>query len=191
MAAIDPFDVLIGLPLTIYVAPVGEAVPDVDNTPAGNWVDVGITDGDQTSEFQGDLTFWSDNTEQGDTVATRPYEAKIFTFTLVSMTLENMGRIMDSASDVVTDAGPPATKKLPLQRGAVPNPYAMLLKASSLSPYAASPAMYVIPKGVFDGIDAINYGQDQRAEFAVEFRALADKAQPAADRLGWLIAETT
>lgn len=190
MSSIAPFDVVRGVPLTIYVAPVGEAVPDVDVTPAGNWVDIGKTDGDQTLDIQGDNVYWSDNTQQGDVAAVRPHEVVMCSFTLVDVTLENMARLMDSASDVVTAAGPPAIKTLPLQRGGVPANYAMLMRSLTASPYGAFAAMYVLPLGTFDSIEPMTYGQDQRVEFAVDFHVMADPAQSAGSELGFLVAQT-
>ena len=189
MSGNAPFEMIRGVPLDIWLGPVAEAIPDVDNTPAGNFVTIGKTDGDQTLDVQGPNTYWSDNTQQGDTAAVRPHEMVICTFTLIDLTLENQARIMDSVSDVTTDAGPPSVRQMPLQRGGVPANYVMLMRSLTASPYGAFPAMYVLPIGTFDSIEPLTFGQDQRAEFAVEFHVMADPTQAAGDEMGYLIAQ--
>jgi hypothetical protein len=45
MTNVTPYNLVIG-PGQVWVGPVGETFPDVDETPAGNWVDLGKTEGD-------------------------------------------------------------------------------------------------------------------------------------------------
>lgn len=191
MASMEPYGQLVG-PLTIYVGPVGETVPDVDDTPAGNWVELGATDGEQSLQHGGALTFFYDNDHQGPVKATRPQEDVVVAFTLVNLTLEHYARILDQASDVASDAGPPATKTLPIKRGSVPNEYAMLFRGEVLSPYGAYPGMYVVPRGVFDGEPQPTFAKDDRAALECEFKALEDDDQADdADKLGWLVVQTS
>lgn len=190
MAGAEPYAQLDGQRLTLYIGPVGETVTDVDSTPAGNWVELGETDGEQSMEHGGSLTYFYDNAHQGPVKATRPEEMVTYRFTLVDLDLENYARILDQVSDVSSDAGPPATKTLPLKRGAVPNEYAMMCKGSVLSPYGAFPAMYVIPRGVMDGEPQPTFSKDGRAALEVEFVAIEDDNQSAGDELGWLVAQT-
>lgn len=44
-----PYEIVIG-PAEVYVAPVGEAFPDIDEAPAGNWLLVGLAGADNYSE---------------------------------------------------------------------------------------------------------------------------------------------
>jgi hypothetical protein len=189
MANTEPYEQLVG-PLTVYVGPVGETVPAVNATPAGNWVELGSTDGEQSIQHGGALTYFYDNDHQGPVKATRPQEDIVITFTLVGLTLEHYARILDQVSDVSSDAGPPATKTLPLKRGATPNEYALLFKGSALSPYGAYPGMYVIPRGVFDGEPQPAFSKEDRAALEVEFHVIEDDDQSDADRLGWLVVQT-
>lgn len=190
MAFIEPFDQLLGA-LTIYIAPVGTSIPAVNTTPSGDWVELGATDGEQSLQHSGKLTHYRDNDHQGPVKGTRPEEDIVAAFTLVSLTLEHQGRILDQASDVVEDSGPPATKTLPLKRGPVPNEYAMLLKGEALSPYGALPGMYVLPRGVFDNEPQLTFGKDNRAEVECEFTVWEDDDQADdADKMGWLVVQT-
>ncbi len=176
--------------LDVYLAPLAEAVPVVNATPAGNWVRLAATTGDQKPKYGGKLSYFNDNDHQGPVLALRPTETFGITFTLVGLTLENFGRVLSAVTKVVSAAGPPATKKLPNKRGRIPTEYAMLLRGSALSPYGILPGQFVIPRGVFDGEPEETFGVDKRVELACEFQALEDDAQAEADRLGWLIVQT-
>lgn len=191
MTSTEPYAQLAGQRLTLYIGPVGESVPAVNATPAGNWVELGETDEEHSVEHGGALTYFYDNAHQGPVKATRPEEMVIYRFNLVNLDLENYARILDQVSDVASAAGPPATKTIPLKRGSVPNEYAMLCKGSVLSPYGAFPAMYVIPRGVMDGEPQPTFAKDGRAMLEVEFTAIEDDNQSAGDELGWLVAQTS
>ncbi len=190
MADMTPYDHLVG-PLKVYLAPYGEAVPAINVAPAGNWVEIGETDGEQSIQHAGGLTYFYDNDHQGPVKATRPQEDPVVKFTVVGLTLEHYARVLDRVADVVTVAGPPATKTLPIKRGATPNVYAMLFRGSALSPYGALPGMYVIPLGVFDGEPEPTFAKDGRAALECEFHALEDDNQSDASRLGWLVVQTS
>jgi hypothetical protein len=189
MSSNEPFSQLTG-PTDIYVGPVGETVPAVNATPAGNWILLGPTDGEQSIQHSGALTYFRDNDHQGPVKAVRPEEGVMFAFTVVGLTLENYARYLDQASDVTSDAGPPATKTLPLKRGFTPNEYALLFKGEADSPYGAFPAMYVVPRGVFDGEPTLTRGKDQRPGLECEFQVIEDDNQADANRMGWLVAQT-
>jgi predicted secreted protein len=189
MASTSPFDRLTGV-VSIYIAPQGETVTAVNATPAGNWVKLGATDGEQSLQSTGKLTYFQDNDHQGNVKAVRPLEDEIVKFKLVGLSLENYARIMDMVSDVVAAVGPPATKKVPLKRGPIPMEYALLFKGSALSPYGAYPGQYVIPRGVFDVEPTETFARDGSPALECEFHALEDDAQVDADRLGWLIVQT-
>lgn len=189
MAGNEPYGHLVG-PCKVYIAPVGTAVPAVNAVPTSPWTELGETDGEQEVSHAGTLTFFYDNDHQGPVKAVRPQEDPEVTFTLVNLTLENYGAILDTASDVTSDAGPPATKKLPVKRGSVPTEYALILTGSVLSPYGAYPGMYVFPRGVFDGEPAPTFSKDGRAALECSFRVLEDDNQAAGDELGWIVVQT-
>lgn len=189
MASTEPFDQLTGT-LKIYIAPQGEAIPAVNTTPTGNWVELGATDGEQSLEHAGENTYFRDNAHQGPVKGVRPEEDVIAHFTVVGLTLENYARILHQVSQVTTAGGPPATKKIPLKRGATLTEYALLLRGEAMSPYGIFPAMYVIPRGVFDGQPQPTFAKDGRPALECDFYVLEDDSQADADRMGWLIAQT-
>lgn len=190
MAHSTPFDQLTGT-LDVYVAPVGSTVPGVTETPASPWVYLGETDGEQSLQHAGALTYFRDNEHQGPRKAVRPEEDVIVVFTLVSLTLERYARVLHDVANVETDIeANPSTKTMPLQRGFVPTEYALLLRGEALSPYGAWPGMYVIPRGVFDAEPQPTFAKDGRAGLECEFHALVDANQEEADELGWLVVQS-
>jgi len=190
MAHSAPFDQLTG-PLQVYVAPVGSTVPDIDAAPASPWVELAETDGEQSMQHSGALTYFRDNAHQGPRKAVRPEEDVVVAFTLVSLTLEHYARILDAVGDVVEDAvSDPNTKTLPLERGFVPTEYALLFRGAATSPYGIWPGMYVIPRGVFDGEPQPTFAKDDRPAVECEFHALVDADQSAGDELGWMVVQS-
>ena len=176
---------------TVYLAPAGEAKPDVDTTPAGNWVAMGATDGGLTFDDEGDLTFWMDDQHQGPRKATRPEEHKKFTSVFVDMTLEAYARLLSAVGNVSTDAGPPAIKKLQLQRGFDPTEYTFLFRAEAQSPYGSLPAQYFVPRAVVDGSPGSVYAKDERLGVEVTMEAITDTTQSAGDEMGWWEVQTS
>ena len=188
MAHSEPFEQLTGT-LTVYIAPVGSTVPDVDNTPESPWVELGCTDGEQSLQHAGALEYFRDNCHQGPVKAVRPEEDVIVAFSLVGLTLENYAYILHAVANVATDAvADPDTKTMPLKRGFVPTEYALLFRGEALSPYGVFAGMYVIPRGVFDGEPQPTFAKDGRAALETEFHALEDDDQvDSDDALGWLV----
>lgn len=194
MATNTPYGHLVGTP-TIYVAPltagVAEAEPDVDTTPAGNWVELGETDGDISIQRVGALTYFSDNDHTGPRKAVRPEEGLTVSATLVNLTLEQRAYALSLAqSSVTTDAGPPAIKQLPNKRGYYPTVYSLLVVGSVHSPYGALPAQYYVPMVVFDGEPTETYAKDGRPGLEFAATALEDTAQSSGDEFGHLTAQT-
>jgi hypothetical protein len=183
MAHSEPFEQLTGT-LTVYIAAVGTEIPPVYETPDEDWLELGCTDGEQSVQHAGSLTYFYDNCHQGPVKAVRPEEDTVLAFSLVGLTLENYASILHAAANV--DTSDPAVETLGLERGFVPGPYALLFRGEALSPYGAWPGQYVIPRGVFDGEPQPTFAKDGRVALETEFRALEDKSQQSAERFGWL-----
>lgn len=189
MGANKPFDMLTG-PVTVYIAPAVEAEPDVDTTPAGNWVEFGATDGEQTAAYSGDIELHRDNDHQGPVKATRPEEQVQITIPLVGLTLENVGYVLNSVSKVSSDAGPPATKKLPNKRGFDLTEYSLLLRGEADSPYGAFPGQTYIPRCVAGGEPEIVRGKEGHPIVETIFETLEDDTQAADEEMGWTTVQT-
>ena len=91
MASNEPYGRLVGT-VAIYLAAAGEAIPDLDAAPAGNWVRWGKTDGDQKIKVLGGLELFQDNETIGNTKAVRPDGGVEVSGTMVEMTLEHIAR---------------------------------------------------------------------------------------------------
>lgn len=189
MAFTSPFDQLTGV-LAVWLAPVGTTPPAINVEPSGSWKRLGATDGGQTVKHAGSLTKFTDDDHTGKTHVVRPEQDPTVAMTLVGLTLENYGKVVNDAVPVVV-TGPPATKKIPLKRPYIPENYAMILRGEVMSPYGALPGMYVIPKGAFDGEPEAAFTKDERTGLEIEFCILEDDDQTDPDMsLGWLIVQT-
>lgn len=189
MGAMEPFNQLTGT-LKVYLAPATEPEPVVNAQPAGNWVHVGATDGEQSIAHMGELTRFRDNLRQGPVKVVRPEEDVEITMTIVELTLENWARVISSVSRVISASGPPPTKRLPLKRGADPTEYSLLLRGNVLSPYGAFPGQFYIPRCVAGGEPTATFAKDGRPGLEVTFIVLEDIDQPAGDEMGWLRVQT-
>lgn len=180
-----PFEQLTGT-LQVYIAPVGESLPNVNATPAGNWYLLGPTDGDQSVMHGGPLTYFRDNDHQGPVKAVRPEEEVIFKFNLVGLSLEDYSRVISTQANLADATVGVAVRTLPLKRGATPSEFALLFKGTALSPYGAFPGYYYVPRGVFDGEPEPTFARDGRPGLEVEFHALEDDTQADGNRLGFI-----
>jgi hypothetical protein len=191
MAATNPFSQLTGA-LKVYIAPYGEAAPDVASAPTGNWVELGSTDGDQKIKHGGKTTQFKDNDHQGVVKVVRHEEDITVKLKVVDLTMENYAYILSSLSKVVgsTSSAGTVQKKLPLKRGANLTEYALLLRGDAISPYGLYPGMYVLPRACQYSEPEVTWGKNQRAALEIEFHVLEDDAQPDDDKLGWLLVQT-
>ncbi len=183
----EPYAQLVGK-CDIYIAPAGESEPDVDDAPAGNWVLLGETDGDQSVAHSGGLTYFRDNDHTAPVKAARGEEDVNIAFTLVKMTQENYARIIHDVSKVATHAGPPATKTMPLKRGTSLTEYALLLRGAVDSPYGNYPGQYYVPRCVSDAEPTVSKGKTTRSQLECKFVALEDDDQSDGEELGhWTV----
>lgn len=190
MTTVTPYEVLTG-PYQVYLAPFGEAFPAVGATPAGNWELIGYTKEEQLLTIDGDLELIYSNEHQGPIKAVRPEETPVFTFTMQSMTQEDLARVLNDVSKLVVAVGPPATQKMPLQRGYIPPLYALMLLGASQSPYGDLPGFFAFPKVVIGGSPELNFQKDEETAIEVEVTVIADITQADPDdELGWWIVQT-
>lgn len=191
MSGMSPFAQLIGVS-KIYLAPYGTALPTLDTTPAGAWVELGPTDGDQTITSEGDMEYWTDNDGNSNVTARRGESTVMATFTLVGLTMENLGRVMHNISNIITTtSGALAVKEVGLEQSYVPTEYALLIRGDTMSPYGVWPAQTFIPRGIFENSVERGTGKTTRAEIECEFSALRDDAQVSGKKLGWSQAQAS
>ncbi len=189
MATTTPFSQLTGA-LQIYLAPKIEAEPAVNATPAGNWVLIGATDGDQKVKHAGAVTWFRDNDHTAPVKGVRPEEDITFSFMIVGLTLENYSKMISSLGNLTTAAGPNSTK-MPLKRDQTLSEYSLLIKGASASPYGNFPGQYYVPRCVQAGEPEPTFGKGNRPGLAVEFHPLEDDTQSVNDKLGWFRVQTS
>lgn len=106
----EPYEI-IAAPLTLWLAPVGEAFPTVDATPGGNWAKIG-TAGDLNYDEGGVTIAHSQETQKwralgstGPRKAFRTAEELIISVTLADMSLEELSKALNHNSVATTAAG--------------------------------------------------------------------------------------
>jgi len=173
-----PFEV-IAAPLTVYVAPVGTAKPNVNAAPAGAWVKLG-TAGNKNYSTKGvvvthnqTIVKWRPAGSTGHRKAWRTEEFISVELELIDLTAEQYAQVMNSMT-VTTQAGPPAIKFFSLQQGATIAQVALL--ARGISPINDTiAAQYFIPIAVQTESPSPAYvGEGVPAMLAIKFDSLED-----------------
>jgi hypothetical protein len=192
----NPIEILVG-PLTLYAAPVGEAMPAVGVTPAGNWSKIG-TSGDKNYSEDGvtithsqtvDLHFVAGST--GPVKATRSQEGLMVAVTLHDLKAAEYTRIIDNVSPTVVAAGSGTigTTAIQLRKGTSPAEFALLVRGEAASPQIdGGPLQYEVPRCFKSGDDPVVYNKGSMTALTMEFTALEDPAASTdAERFGQLI----
>ena len=198
MSNVAPFQV-IGGPMTIWLAPVGEAFPDLDtDPPVANWVALG-TSGDACDYTEDGVTITFDQEigqvrglgKTGPIKARRTSEDLKIGVTVMDATVEMMSILLNGNTITNTPggAGTVETDEVGLTRGLDVTQYALLARGES--PYVADgilqleiPVCYVSSSPA----PALKKGEDV---FGVEteFTALVDPSAATTDvEFGRLIA---
>ena len=177
----EPNEILISL-FDVYLAPVGEAFPDVDDTPGGNWSLLGnggnLSMGEEaltvTHTQQVDLHRTYGST--GPRKASRSSEDLMIAFTLVDLTLEQYTRALNNVAvtDVAAATGNPGYRHINLHRGRDVYRVALLVRGE-LSVYGDDlEGQYEVPIAVQTGSPAPAFTKTDMAGLALEFMALED-----------------
>lgn len=193
----QPFEI-IGAPLTLYVAPVGTAFPDVDAEPTTPWVKIG-TSGDRNYTDEG-VTVSKPQTFNKFRSAGSAGVRKIFrteddqtiSVVLADLTPEQFTYALNSNSitTVAASSGVPGTKKLGLSRGLAVATMALL--ARGCSPEGDDMvAQYEVPLCCQSGNPQPVYSKGNAAALALEWTALEDPDAASDDELyGRLVIQT-
>jgi hypothetical protein len=133
----EPLELISG-PFDVYVAPVGEAFPDVDTTPAGNWFKLG-TNGAKNYDEGGVKVKHGQKLSKVFTLGStgprkvlREQETMVVSFTLLDLSPEQYAKVLNDAavSSVAAAAGTPGYKKTALRRGSSVSEFAVLVKGA-------------------------------------------------------------
>lgn len=189
MTCMEPFAQITGT-ARIYLAPVRETPPAVNVSPAGNWVLLGETEGEQSIEHAGPLTYFRTNERTGPVKAVRPEETITVSFTLVDLTYENYARVLHSVNKLVTSTSP-SRIEMPFSRGFCPTEYALLMHGTADSPYGLYPAFNYLPRVVSASEPTVTRSKDGRASLACQFVVMVDYQAAAGYDLGYAVAQTS
>ena len=192
----EPYEI-IGAPLTLWLAPVGEAFPAVDEDPGGNWVKVG-TSGDANYDPEGVTVTHNQTIETatpagrtGAVKAWRTEEQLMAAVTLWDVSLEQYAAALNDAAvaTVAAGVGTAGTKTIGLSQGQDVALYALL--ARGVSPYGNGlTSQYQMARCYQSGSPAVQYRKGQPAGLALEFMALEDPdAAAATERFGKLVSQ--
>lgn len=187
--SVQSYELLTGVG-QIYVAPTGEAMPDVDTTPAGNWELLGETIDGVTVTYSENVEEIMVDQETGPVKAIRTEETMVVATALAKGTLENLAHVLGATvATTAPGAGTVGTKEIPNYRGGAVAQLAFLFRGSS--PYGATyPAQFEIPIGYFGGEVGMEFIKDGVAAIPCEFHALVDpSAASDDDKFGKYIAQ--
>lgn len=192
----EPYEI-IGQPLSLWLAPVGTAFPDVNEAPANPWVQVG-TSGDRSQNEEG-VTVTHNQTlnkvrtggSTGAVKVFRPEEDLMFRLTLLDVSLEQYKLALNAnaLTTVAAGAGTIGTKTIGLSRGKSVATYALLVRG--VSPYDDGFNMqYQVPRCYQSANPAIAYRKGQPAGIELSFEALEDLGAASEDvRFGSIVAQ--
>lgn len=175
-----PYEI-IAAPFEAWLAPVGEAFPNVGALPGVNWVKLG-TSGDRSISEDGVTVSHPQTVEYirtlgstGPVKAFRTEEDLMISFTLLDMTLEQYRHVLNTGAvtDVAAVAGVPGYRKLPILRGGDLTQRALLLRGPS--PYGDGWKLdYQVPRIVHVGEPEIVFKKGEPAGLLFELRAIED-----------------
>ena len=189
----EPYEIIVS-PLEVYLAPVGESFPDVDETPAGNWVLLG-TNGKKNYAEDGVTVSHEQTINQIRTLGTtgpakvvRPEENLSIALILNDFSAEEYAKILNNVAvdDVAAASGTPGHRDITLRQGPDVALFALLCKG--VSPYGDSwAAQYEVPIVYQSENPAPIFNKGDAAGLACVFMAIEDpNAATDAERFGIL-----
>lgn len=192
----QPYEIIMA-PFEVWLAPVGEAFPDVDETPGGNWELLG-TNGVKNYSEDGVTVTHEQTLEPHRTLGTtgpvkvkRTEENLMVEFVLEDLSMEQYAKVLNDV--VVTDtpaaAGTPGHRDITLRQGGDVSTFAALVRGPS--PYADGyNAQYQIPRVFQAGNPAPVFTKGEAAGLQVQLTALEDpNAATDEERFGKLVAQ--
>ena len=191
-----PLDI-VAAPFEIWIGPVGESFPAIEDTPVGNWVKIGtsgnrsITEDGVTVQHQQTIEQFRSLGSTGPMKAFRTEESLIIAFTIADMTLENYKHALNQ--NTVTDTavgGNAGFRDVDLYQGLDLDQRALLVRGLNASPYLANTDIqYQVPVVYENGSKEIVAQKGTPIGLALEYIAIEDpNASTSADRFGKLIA---
>jgi hypothetical protein len=193
----EPLQLISGA-FDVYVAPVGEAFPDVDEAPAGNWFKLGtggakdydeggvkVKHGQKLSKI---FTLGS----TGPRKVLREQETQVISFTLLDSSPEQYAKVLNNAAvtAVAAASGTPGYKKTPMRRGATVSEFAVLVKGAVSTEGDGFSSQYQVPRAYMAAEPEPVYEKGKIAGLAVELEALEDTNAAAGEEFGHLVVQS-
>lgn len=174
---------------TLYIAPHEEAAPTVDATPAGNWEEMGETDGGVKVKYSQEIGKQHTDQRTGAVKAIRKEESLVIETNLAQATLENLAQAMGglTVTDTAAGSGTIGKREMGMSQGGEVSEFSMLFRADS--PYGDYPAQYYVGRGFFSGEQGMEYKKEDKVLIPVVFEALEDLDAAQADRFGTYTAQ--
>jgi len=191
----QPYEIIAG-PINAWVAPVGEAVPEVDTEPAGNWTKLGTSGSENITEDGVTVTHSQEISKffglgaTGPKKAWRTQEGLAISFTLADLTMEMYAKILNdnTVTQVAAGTGTPGHKDVNLAQGREVAVFALLCRG--VSPYGdAFNMQYEVPKVHQATNPAPVYVKGEAAGLAISFEALWDDTQSDGEEFGKIVAQ--
>ena len=164
---------IIASPLTVYLAPIGTAMPAIDAAPTSPWATLGI-EGDLSYDESGVVVSHAetvfDVTPAGSTMPVKRFrtgESLLTKLVLMDVTPETYAMVMNDAV-VTTGAG---EKSFDLYRGDIVNSFAVLMRG--VSPVDQTLNMqYEIPKAFVSVNGDVTYNKGVVASLPIEIQMI-------------------
>lgn len=180
MANSKPYEIIIA-PYEVWLAPVGESFPAIEDTPAGNWAKLG-TNGKRNQSEDG-VTVTHEQTiyehrnagHTGPAKFARTEENQLISFVLEDLTLEQYAKLINgpTVDDTPAGGGAAGYRDITLWQGPDVQEYAMLVRGPS--PYGSDWNMqYQVPIVVQTDNPAPVFQKGGAAGLACEWRAKED-----------------
>ncbi len=192
----QPYEIIVA-PFEVWAAPLGEAFPDVDEAPAGNWVKIG-SNGKENMDSAG-VTIQHAQTVDlhrvyGATApvkATRSSEDVTVSFSLFDLKAAEYARVLNDNTVTPTAAGggTPGYKTVNLYRGLTVSAKAYLIKGAVSPEGDAWSMQFQLPKAVMTSSPSVVFAKNAPAGLQFELTALFDTTQAAGAELGKLIVQ--
>lgn len=199
-----PAEIIVG-PFEIWLAPVAEAFPDVDEAPSGNWTKLG-TGGMNNYSEDGVRVAMEQTMDEHYTAgltapvkATRARERKVVTVTLFDLAPTQLTKFFagTAPTSVAAGSGTPGYDWFGLYRGLTAYERACLIRGTGQSPQddgtavgAAWNSQLELPRVTNIGNAELVFNKSDKAGVQFQLLVLADQTQStAAEYLGRFISQ--
>ena len=187
---------VVAAPFEIWIGPVGESFPAIEDAPTGNWVKIGtsgnrsITEDGVTVQHQQTIEQFRSLGSTGPIKAFRTEEGLIITFAIADITLENYKHAL--GQNTVTDTpvgGNAGFRDIDIYQGLDLDQRALLVRGLNASPYLAdTDIQWQVPVVYENGSPEIVSQKGTPIVIALEYIAIEDpNASTADDRFGKII----